>query len=405
LTRPADWAPLAGSDPLTGSPEEILEQAARLRATAGELTWQVKTLRGIGVDGQLTGGYADALRTAATDLATRLEKVIHRYTETARCLNGWAPELAEFQATTVALLRQAQDIERAAGLLHEAEDRGRYWAHLIAEAIDDELTDGFWDRVHGWVENHKEQLEKYTSRLGWVATIAAVGALAVPGLNVAVLGVGLLDAVAIGSTGTLLATHTVMAAEGQGSWWEVGIDAAALASFGYGRYLGKGIGRAAEATKEAGAEAAGREAAERYATMTREQLTEQMESAASDAQRAAARRAYRRIDRDALRIADDAMQTARAAPETGAGLLQRLAAGSKEDADAVANASHLLAEHPGDPAVRDAAAQVRRLAAQGRKNWWVAAGLDTSDKALNRYWAGSYRGFKEHFTAGIGWLQ
>jgi hypothetical protein len=443
-----DWAPLAGSDPLAGDPKEILQEAARMRDTVAELTWQIKTLKGVGADGHLSGEYAEKLRVSATDVAAKLEKVIHRYTETARCLSAWAPELEGFQDATYKLLLQAQDAERAAGrdihsdlftpglatyqqfhptgvgdappelavlgrqlqaVLKEAEDRSRIWAHQIAEAIDDQLTDGFWDHVHGWVENHKEQIEKYTSRLGWVATIAAVGALMVPGLNVAVLGgLGAFDLVAVLTGGGLLATHTLMAAEGQGSWWEVGIDAVGLASFGYGRYLGKGIGRAAVVTKEAGAQATGQEAAARYITMTREKAAETMANRfATGAEKMGAERSLYSLDRDAAQIEYNAAQTAREAPEAEAGLFGRLAAGSKEDADAAKTANQILAKHPGDQAVQDAAADVRRLAAKGRKNWWVAAGVDGTDKSLNHYWAGSYRGFKgrEIFTAGIGWLQ
>jgi hypothetical protein len=110
-----DWAPLAGTDPLSGNPEEIANEAAQLKNMAAELTWQVRTLKGIGSDGTLVGAYADGLRASATDVAAKLEKVIHRYSETARCLSGWAPELEDFQSATVKLLLAAQDVERAAG--------------------------------------------------------------------------------------------------------------------------------------------------------------------------------------------------------------------------------------------------------------------------------------------------
>jgi hypothetical protein len=291
-------------------------------------------------------------------------------------------------------------------VLEEAQARGRFWAGQIARAIDDQLTDGFWDHVHGWVQNHKEMLEKYTDRLGWVATVAAVGALAIPGLNVAVLGVGALDVVAVGSAGTMLAAHTGMAAEGEGSWWEVGLDAAGLASFGYGRFLSKGLGRAAETAKEAGAQATGRDAAERFTTMTREHANQVMaDPTASTEERHVARQSIANLGRDAARVGDDAEQVALEAPEAEAGVFGRLVAGSKEDADAVQGTNEVLAKHPGDQAVQDAAAEVRRLAAKGRKNWLVAAGVDGTDKSVNHEWAGSYRGFKEKFTAGIGWLE
>jgi hypothetical protein len=88
LRRPLDWAPLAGTDPLAGDPEEIAAEAARLRDVAADLTWQVTTLRGIGAGAGLVGGYAEELKASASDVAKKLDKVINRYTETARHLDG-----------------------------------------------------------------------------------------------------------------------------------------------------------------------------------------------------------------------------------------------------------------------------------------------------------------------------
>jgi hypothetical protein len=231
--------------------------------------------------------------------------------------------------------------------------------------------------------------------------------LAVPGLNVVVLGVGLLDVVAIGSAGTMLATHTAMAAEGEGSWWDVGIDAVGLASFGYGRYVSKGLGRAARAAKQAGAQVSGRDAAERYITLTREQAGRVMaDPASTEVEKHGARMSVRYAAQDAVRVYDEAAQRVLDAPEAKAGAFRRFVAGSKEDADAVKGAGDMLAEHPGHGAVRDAAAEVRRLAAKGQRNWLVAAGVDGTEKGVNLSpWSGSYRGFKQHFTAGIGWLE
>jgi hypothetical protein len=448
VTRPLDWAPLAAVDPLAGSPEEILEQAARLRDAVAELTWQVNTLKRIGVGDQLLGAYTEALKVSSADVAANLEKLIHRYSETALCLSGWAPELEEFQTKTYQLLLQAHEVEQAARhaaqddplqlayrqlaagtvgnvppelaplikqlqvVLDEAEARGRFWAHQISQAIDDGLTDHGWAHLHGWIKNHKEQIEHYTKALGYVATIAAVGALFVPGLNVAVLGMGAfgtlgaLDAVAVGSGVTLLATHSVMAAEGEGSLWEVGVDVVALGSFGAGRLASRSIGRAAEATKEVGAEATGQEAAARFITQTREEARAAL-AHGTEAERLGATGSLSNLDRNAAKIADDAERAAREAPEAEANVIGRLAAGDKEGADALENANRIAAEHPGNQAVQDAADEVRRLAARGRTNWAFAAGVDGTDKALNKYWAGSYREFKEKaaFTHGIGWLQ
>jgi hypothetical protein len=135
----------------------------------------------------LLGAYTEALKVSSADVAANLEKLIHRYSEAARCLSGWAPELEEFQTKTYQLLLQAQEVEQAARhaahddplqlayrhlatgaignvppelaplikqlqvVLEEAEARGRFWAHQISEAIDDGLTDH--GCAHLWVHS------------------------------------------------------------------------------------------------------------------------------------------------------------------------------------------------------------------------------------------------------------
>src|ERR1700733_11278448 len=48
--RPSDWAPLADSDPLSGDPEAIFDEAARLRRLAAGMTDQVARLRRVGAE-------------------------------------------------------------------------------------------------------------------------------------------------------------------------------------------------------------------------------------------------------------------------------------------------------------------------------------------------------------------
>lgn len=74
--------------------------------------------------------------------------------------------------------------------------------------------------------------------LGYIAMAACIVALFVPGLNIAaavLLGIG------VAATSGSLIIHGMLASTGNGSWWDVGTDAFALATLGAGRFLGPGI--------------------------------------------------------------------------------------------------------------------------------------------------------------------
>lgn len=82
MGRPVNWAPLAGSDPIPGEPDAISGEARRLRDMAVEMRSQISRLRSIGHDDN-QGLYADRLRTAASDLAGKLEQAVGRYERVA----------------------------------------------------------------------------------------------------------------------------------------------------------------------------------------------------------------------------------------------------------------------------------------------------------------------------------
>jgi hypothetical protein len=446
VSRPLEWAPLADSDPLAGSPEEIEREAAVLRSMAAEMTWQVRTLKGMGTDTTLAGDYAVALRASATDVAAKLEKVIHRYSEAARCLSGWAPELEEFQSRTVTLLLRAQEAEKAAGrdihadlftpgvfpayqqfhatglgdappelallnkqlqaVLEEAEARGRFWAHQIAEAIDDQLTDGFWDRVHHFVHQAKHAFVDLTEHLGYVTSAVALIGLAVPGLDLVVLGL-------------MVATtlQDIKKASEGGSWFDVGLDAAGLASFGVGKLvISRGLEATMTETRAAAATAEGEEAAEAAREAgaaardaARNALMEG--SGATPAERQEAARTIEQFKQDVNAARQGAVREVEEAPLTEAKFHQVLAAGSPDDVRMANTTNQLLADHPGNQAVKNAAVKLRRQVWAGRANYLGATTLDLADKGAKQAaehtpwsWAHSYRDFSERWTLSEGAL-
>ena len=113
VSGPRNWSPLAGSDPLPGQPETITDEARRLRDMATEMRSQISRLRAIGHDDD-KGLYADKLRTAASDLAGKLEKTVGRYQRVAGALSSWAPELDHAQTESLRALDKAQAAEATA---------------------------------------------------------------------------------------------------------------------------------------------------------------------------------------------------------------------------------------------------------------------------------------------------
>jgi hypothetical protein len=438
--RPYDWAPLAESDPLPGDPDAIHDHAMRLRNAAAEMTSQVNLLRRMAAtEASLAGAYATALTAKATDVAKKLDPIITRYATVSACLLGWAPELADFQGATLRVLAQAQDaaarrardpnasplpplfehlvfnplgagertqLDQATAqlvaarhdlerILAEAAERDRHWGHRIADAVDDKLTDGFFDHLHSLVEHHAGMLEKFTEWAGYLTSATALVAIALPGLNLALLG----------AAGAITATHLLLAAEGEGSWWEVGLDTLALASFGGGKILSKGLEHLAEHTRDAAAQAASREAAEQFRHTTEESIQKVLtDPASTTAERNAARRSYFHMDDGAAAVGQDAAQRVLEAPESTASVKQAYLAGAKDDARTINTITRLLGEHPGDQAVETAARNLRKLRWAGRTNVASATAIDLADKAAGQ-WSDSYGSFKERFKVAEGTLK
>lgn len=278
MGRPTDWSPLAGSDPVPGDPAGISAEAAHLSSVAEQIESQVAVLRKI-ASGQSDekGQHADKLQAAASDTADHLEKVIGRYRETAAALNAWVPELEYAQAQSLKALSQAQEahgrqrasqpIQRPPGAHLTAADhqedqaRGRMLAQanadmssaqaMLAAAVSHRDTaaaqtaskirsaigqdaDHWYDGITGalssawdWVSDHWVPLLKdLCTALEVVAAVLALVALFIPGLDIiAVLALITLAAV-IG--------RGVLAATGNGSWLDFGLDVLALATLGLG---------------------------------------------------------------------------------------------------------------------------------------------------------------------------
>ena len=285
------WEPLGlDSDPVPGDPGRISEEAAHLASVAKQISQQVARLHKLaagGADGALKGEYADKIHSSAGDLAGELDKVVGRYQKVSAALNGWIPDLEQAQkmslqalndaegpakklSQTVALpsgdnltaqqkqdvanyhtaMKQAQGaLETAKALLGKAtslrDSSGKHYSGLIHSASDDSMKDSWWDSFKEWVSQHAWIIKDICTVLEIVATVLAIVALFIPGLDIvaALLWVG------FALTAAALTGRIMLAATGNGSWLDVALDAFAMLTFGAGKLASGALKAGAEGTE------------------------------------------------------------------------------------------------------------------------------------------------------------
>jgi hypothetical protein len=279
MARPSgsDWQPLSlTGDPVPGDPQGIYADAARILSIARQLEGQSTRLRTIATSQENIGQTADKIRATAGELAGELAVVARRYTTTGNALNGWAPDLEEAQLMSVRALDAAEapwkrltaagcdppgpgevgglagiqpdtpalrqalaELAGAQGLLARAvnlrDTQGEYWSSQVTSACNDALKDTWWEGFTDWVSDHSGFITDVCIALEIIAAGLAILALIFTGaIWIVVLGLVV--------TELALTGRTMLALAGKGSWLDVGIDFAALISFGIGavatRFLG-----------------------------------------------------------------------------------------------------------------------------------------------------------------------
>jgi hypothetical protein len=257
-------------------------------------------------------------------------------------------------------LRQAKKDAQA------AEDEYVASAKNAASQIDavshhDALHDSFWDGVSGWIHDHAKMISKALKIVGWVVTALAVAALVaslfIPGFQVfgVILLSELLEGLATGGVAFMLLGHSLLAANGDGSWLDVALDVLAIGGYFGGRALTRGIVDAAEGAVGPAADAAASRAAQQF-----------LEDHASSIARwsgvsrlpvirtlLGASRRLAAIDAGAATAADDARQ-AIVNLRSMSTLFGRLESGGPEAADALAKLQQLDEAFPGLPGLESA---------------------------------------------------
>jgi hypothetical protein len=269
------WQPLGlDSDPVPGDPAQIGQEAQHLSSVAKQITSEVAALRKIASDNVECGQHADVIRSSASDLAGQLDKVVGRYQKVSSALNGWIPDLEKAQSMSIQALNQAEgpyrqlstpvimpsgnnltaqqkqdvqnynnamraaqgELDAAKALLAQAttlrDNSASYHAGLINKACDDGVKDSWWDSFEDWVSQYAGIIKDICTVLEYIATILAIIALFIPGLDIIVI-------LGIVATALALVGRTMLAATGNGSWIDVALDAFALLTFGMGKIVGK----------------------------------------------------------------------------------------------------------------------------------------------------------------------
>src|SRR5215813_7553674 len=293
MARPTDWSPLASSDPVPGDPPKILEEAAHLASTAQEIEGQVARLRAIASGESVEKGlHVDKLKSASSDVADNLDKVVGRYQKTSAALNAWAPELdyaqnqsnkaltlaqdaaarqrasqpiprpsnyqptpqdqQQDQARATALNQANSDLAAARAMLNNAtsyrDQQGSDTRNKIENAINDRVHDSWWDKFKGFIGQYASWIANICTVLEILALVLAVICLFIPGLDI-------VDALLLaGFFLTLAATvgRGVLAATGNGSWLDFALDVLALATFGASKILSGALKAGAEAAVQEG---------------------------------------------------------------------------------------------------------------------------------------------------------
>ncbi|MFE6481556.1 putative T7SS-secreted protein [Streptomyces sp. NPDC057757] len=258
MTRPADWAPLAETDPVPGDPEGIRDEVEHMKKMAGKLRTQAAAMKAIGNSDSLKGKYADTLGEKARGLSRRLDLAEDRYREVKGHLKGWADDMETAQkkadraledakdaqrsldshkpdnqgkgnseedgsdpADDPAVKRAEEDLDTARGKLNSAvsfyDERADHYAGKIRSSIDDDMEDSWWNDLKAWAGD-ADWLGTLAEVLSDITTLLTFAAIFFPALGVLA---GIL-------TGIVFGIHLLMALTGNGSWFDVITDIAAF---------------------------------------------------------------------------------------------------------------------------------------------------------------------------------
>ncbi|MFJ5998003.1 hypothetical protein [Streptomyces sp. NPDC092370] len=219
-------------------------------SVAEKLREQAKNLKAISDEDTLKGKYVKRLREESGTLEKHMREVADRYERVHGHLTKWSNELEDFQSDADKVLHQAKEKQgeieaekkkeagsaekgtpqpsvsgtdhdplqsyrnRLNNITGDRDTRAGHHAGKIRDEIEDVIEDSLWDDVKGWVHDNADLIKAFIDVLGWIATIAGFVALAIPGLNLLVLGIAALT----------IGLRLLLVASGDATWTDVIFD-------------------------------------------------------------------------------------------------------------------------------------------------------------------------------------
>jgi len=310
VSRPVDWSPLAGSDPVPGDPDRVEQLGRHYRRVAQAINDAAAKLRRIADHQDMQSDAVEAFRATAREVADDITRAHERYDGVGQALIGYAPELRDAQSESAAALVQAKQAEAdeltanrlasaAQGRIDAAPDgtdtttdQGSHRRALAAAdaATDaraaaqrrlDQATDArdtaaqrasslihevkdSGDLNDSWWDNWGAKVVKWIVKIADVVAVVA-GVLALLVGWIPIIGQALaavLGTIALVASLVSLLGNIALAATGQGEWSAVAWSVIGVLSFGIGRTAMAGLKVSVQGARGASRLAAGRLAAQ-----------------------------------------------------------------------------------------------------------------------------------------------
>ncbi|MFC5030329.1 hypothetical protein ACQFX6_24880 [Streptomyces sp. DSM 41987] len=386
--------------------------------TAIEIRTQITRLRALSDGTGLKGDYADALQDGADRLRDKLGKVADRYEAVAVKVSAWAEAVEDAQHQTAAAHRaataahdiitpldalpeadltptQKSDLDHARasliraqaafdGAVGDYESDARRLSGAIEDLLDDSLEDSCWSWTSNLLERNAAWINEALEIIGWIATVVAIAAVLIACAPTAPAWLALAASWAIAGAeaatyGTAL-VHTALAATGNGTWADVGLDVVAILTLRMGKAAEQGVTAGVDATRVASRQAAkdAVSAARAEQSGARQEIARELRNRSiSKPRRQYLQGQLKQMDAKARAAAKYPSQHE---PEVSAAEVLR-AGGSRETAVAKKASAHESAKHAESSAVQSADRDVNGSAVKNSAAFAVGTSVDLADKS------------------------
>ncbi|QNA75034.1 hypothetical protein C8250_026865 [Streptomyces sp. So13.3] len=387
--------------------------------TAIEIRTQITRLRALSDGTGLKGDYADALQDGADRLRDKLGKVADRYEAVAVKVSAWAEAVEDAQHQTAAAHRaataahdiitpldalpeadltptQKSDLDHARasliraqaafdGAVGDYESDARRLSGAIEDLLDDSLEDSCWSWTSNLLERNAAWINEALEIIGWIATVVAIAAVLIACAPTAPAWLALAASWAIAGAeaatyGTAL-VHTALAATGNGTWADVGLDVVAILTLRMGKAAEQGVTAGVDATRVASRQAAkdAVSAARAEQSGARQEIARELRNRSI----AKPRRQFLegQLKRMNARARAAAKYPSQHEPEVSAADVFN-AGGSRESAVSRKINAHELAKHADNPAVQEVTRRAESHAVRNQQAFVVGSTADLADKSL-----------------------